>query len=143
MLSQSCIYGIQTCIYLSLPQQLGKKVRVSSIAESLGISPTFLSKIVFTLVQGGVLCSTRGANGGVWLAKELSEIQTLDIIKVIDGPKLFKDCLLGFSSCNDKKPCPFHQQWGQERIRLMAMFQESTLDKIAQKVNDLDLRIQM
>jgi len=25
----------------------------------------------------------------------------------------------------------------------MAMFQESTLDKIAQKVNDLDLRIQM
>lgn len=141
MLSQTCTYGIQACIFLALPEQAEKRVRVSTIAEQLHISPTFLSKIVNQLVQAGILKSIRGVSGGTWLAKPPQEIRTIDIVYAIDGNRVFKDCLLGLPGCNDRNPCPFHQQWSMERLRLLTMFQNSTLDKLAMKVNDLDLRI--
>ncbi len=141
MLSQTCIYGIQTCIFLALPEQVEKRVRVSTIAEELHISPTFLSKIVNQLVQVGILKSVRGVSGGTWLAKPAQEIKAVDIVLAIDGNRIFNECLLGLPGCNDRNPCPFHQQWSNVRLQLLAMFQSSTLDTLAAKVNDLDLRI--
>lgn len=95
------------------------------------------------LVQAGILKSTRGVSGGAWLAKDKSEIRAIDIVYAIDGDKIFKECLLGLPGCNGNNPCPFHQQWGIERIRLLTMFQNSTLEILSTKVKDLDLRIQV
>lgn len=141
MLSQTCIYGIQACIFLALPEQTDKRIRVLTIAEELHISPSFLSKIVNQLVQAGILKSIRGVSGGTWLAKSPHEIKAIDIVLAIDGNRVFKECLLGLPGCNDRNPCPFHQQWSMERLRLLTMFQNSTLEKLATKVKDLDLRI--
>jgi Rrf2 family protein len=46
----------------------------------------FLLQVLRTLVNEGLLKSTRGVDGGYRLAKPLSQISLLDIVQAIDGP---------------------------------------------------------
>jgi Rrf2 family protein len=46
----------------------------------------FLLQVLRTLVNEGLLKSTRGVDGGYRLAKPLSQISLLDIVEAIDGP---------------------------------------------------------
>jgi Rrf2 family protein len=46
----------------------------------------FLLQVLRTLVNEGLLKSTRGVDGGYRLAKPLAQITLLDIVEAIDGP---------------------------------------------------------
>jgi Rrf2 family protein len=46
----------------------------------------FLLQVLRTLVNEGLLKSTRGVDGGYRLAKPLSQISLLEIVEAIDGP---------------------------------------------------------
>lgn len=46
----------------------------------------FLLQVLRTLVNEGLLTSTRGVDGGYRLAKPLSQITLLDVVEAIDGP---------------------------------------------------------
>jgi Rrf2 family protein len=46
----------------------------------------FLLQVLRTLVNEGVLKSTRGVDGGYRLAKPMSQITLLEIVEAIDGP---------------------------------------------------------
>lgn len=46
----------------------------------------FLLQVLRSLVNSGLLKSTRGVDGGYRLAKPLSQITLLDIVEAIDGP---------------------------------------------------------
>lgn len=141
MLSQSCIYGLQTCIYLSLPEQAGKKVRVATIAADLGISPSFLSKVVFMLVKAGIIDSVRGVSGGVCLTKPPSDIHIIEIVIAIEGKDFFDECLLRLPQCSDATPCTFHDEWKEERKRMTAMFTQATLAVVAKRASEDQMRI--
>jgi len=56
-----------------------------SLAHTLGISKSFLAKILQGLAREKVLQSFKGAKGGFVLAKEPEMISVLDIIRAIDG----------------------------------------------------------
>jgi Rrf2 family protein len=46
----------------------------------------FLLQVLRTLVNQGLLRSTRGVDGGYRLARPLSQISLLDIVEATDGP---------------------------------------------------------
>jgi Rrf2 family protein len=46
----------------------------------------FLLQVLRTLVNEGILKSTRGVDGGYRLARPMSQITLLDIVEAIDGP---------------------------------------------------------
>lgn len=46
----------------------------------------FLLQVLRTLVNEGLLKSTRGVDGGYRLAKPASQISLLDIVEAVDGP---------------------------------------------------------
>lgn len=116
-------------------------IAVPKIAESLGISTTFLSKILRTLTIEGVLSATRGVKGGVRLAQPAKDIRLLDIIYAIDGDALFTQCILQLPGCGQHTPCPLHAEWGVERERLKRMFERATLEQLSIKIHDLGLNI--
>ncbi|MCU1356217.1 MAG: BadM/Rrf2 family transcriptional regulator [Acidimicrobiales bacterium] len=60
-----------------------------SLPELLRRSPgprKFLSTILGSLCQGGVVGSTRGSHGGYWLARPLAEISVLDVVRAVGPP---------------------------------------------------------
>jgi Rrf2 family protein len=80
------------------------KVTVSEAAERLGVSRSYLAKVLQVLARRGALHSTRGAAGGYELAKDASDISCLEIIEALEGPMPERECLFEASVC-ERKGC--------------------------------------
>lgn len=140
LLSKSCEYGIRAILYLASLRQEGY-VSIRTISDELDISFHFLTKIFQKLTQAGLLTSFRGPNGGVVLARPTNAITLMEVIKAIDGPALFTECVLGLPGCGERKPCPLHDSWSEERNRLRMLFESTTLDMMVTDIESYDLRL--
>jgi Rrf2 family protein len=89
---------------LALAAAGGRGVTVAVAAERLGLSRSYLAKVLQVLSRRGMLRSTRGAAGGYELARDPSAISCLEIVEVLEGPLPERDCLFETSVC-DRKGC--------------------------------------
>ena len=140
LLSKSCEYGIRATLHLATLKREGY-VSIREISEELEISFHFLTKIFQKMTQAGLLESFRGPNGGIMLARPQSQITLLDIVLAIDGPDLFRECVLGLPGCGNQKPCPMHERWATERQRLEAMFGRTTLAEMSENIETYEFRL--
>lgn len=81
-ISNTLGYAIRSLLVIGAK---GKK-SAKSLAKQESMPERFLLQILKKCVSAKILHSERGANGGYMLAKPLSEISVLDVIKAIDGP---------------------------------------------------------
>ncbi len=97
-------YAMRAVAYLS---NLGPEQRAatSQIAEDQQIPPSFLAKIVSQLSVAGLLQTSRGARGGVSLARTPEEISFLEVVEAIDGPILLNECVADGTTCNFGDSC--------------------------------------
>ncbi len=64
----------------------------ASLAAETGVPLATTQKLVKALVHGGLLRSTRGAGGGVRLARPAVAITMADIVEAIEGPIAMTGC---------------------------------------------------
>lgn len=140
ILSSACIYGVQGAIYVATLKS-ENYISLKQIADQLHISFTFLTKVFQQMTDAGIMQSLRGPRGGIKLAKSPLEITLADIIEAIDGPDLFKECLLGLPGCGSAVPCPAHEQWTEMRDNLHELCLSTTLNELAVKGSELNLRL--
>ncbi len=95
-------------------------MRVREIADAEDIPYAFLAKLIPQLVQGRLLESFKGPNGGVRLAVLPHNITILDVVECIEGPDSLTQCFLGLPTCSDVAPCPAHEEWKGIREKLLA-----------------------
>jgi Rrf2 family protein len=69
----------------------------ASLAAETGVPLATAQKLVKALVHGGLLRSTRGAGGGVKLARPAVTISMADIVEAIEGPIAMTACTKGLS----------------------------------------------
>lgn len=71
-----------------------------TLSKELGISKSFLAKILQALAKQGILKSYKGVNGGFTLAKAGKEITVLEIITTVESktPAVF-DCAPAKENC--------------------------------------------
>ena len=98
----------------------GQRVSTSDIAKTQQIPPTFLAKIVAQLAVSGILNTTRGARGGVTLARPPAEINLLEVIEAIDGPLTLNACVSDPTVCAMGTDCPVHGIWCEAQSGLSA-----------------------
>ena len=97
-------YAMRAVAYLS---NLGpdQRAATSQIAEDQQIPPSFLAKIVSQLSVAGLLQTSRGARGGVSLARTPEEISFLEVVEAIDGPILINECVTDEGACTFGESC--------------------------------------
>jgi Rrf2 family protein len=97
-------YAMRAVAYLS---NLGpdRRAATSQIAEDQQIPPSFLAKIVSQLSVAGLLQTSRGARGGVSLARSPDEISFLEVVEAIDGPILLNECVADVNTCTFGETC--------------------------------------
>lgn len=83
MISKTCLYALKSVTYIARNEAAGY-VTIQQISDRLGISFTFLTKILQQLSSAGILESRKGPGGGVKLAKNQVNISFLDIIRAVD-----------------------------------------------------------
>lgn len=130
--SKKCEYGLQAVLYLSAKEP-GQIISSDEIAQSLSIPKEFVSKILQSLTESGIVLSKKGKAGGFALAKEPGKIRLIDIVAAIDGLGIFNSCVLGFPKCSPDHPCPLHEKWGKLRTDAYNMLIEETLDELRGK----------
>ena len=130
--SKKCEYGMQAVLYLAA-QDVGTIIPAEQISRVLKIPKEFISKILQSLRESGIICSTKGKSGGFCLAKPSSKIKLIDVVEAIDGLETFNSCVLGFRECTPDTPCPVHDSWGELRTKAFEMLLNETLDKLKEK----------
>lgn len=103
-------YAVRAVLYLA---RLGPSERAatSQVAEEQRIPPSFLAKIIARLSLAGLIHTSRGARGGVTLARDPEEITLLEVIEAIDGPIMLNECVGDTGSCTFDEECPLRPVW--------------------------------
>ncbi len=124
-------YAVRAMVYLA---QLGPDQRAATgqIAKEKSIPPSFLAKIVSQLSVAGLLQTSRGARGGVSLAKPPHEISLLDVVEAIDGPILLNDCVGDGTSCEYGDSCPLRPVWCDAQKMLLDHLSKATFAQFIQ-----------
>lgn len=83
-------------------------VSVKLIARELGVSESYLAKVLQPIVKEGFLDSSRGAKGGYCLKKDPEKIKLIDLLLLLEGKLPVSECLFDRPRC-DNKSCPFRR----------------------------------
>jgi Rrf2 family protein len=127
-------YAVRTVYYLA-KQEPGTSVPTARIAKDQDIPTPFLAKIVLQLSAVGILHTSRGARGGVRLAKAPSEISLLEIVEIVDGPIEINDCVLDEACCQRSETCPVRTTWSEARAELVKHLAQATFGQMIARNN--------
>lgn len=111
-------YAIRAMLYLARAGK-GQRVATSDVAEAQHIPPSFLAKIVSQLSIAGLLHTSRGARGGITLARDPSQITLLDVVEAIDGPIRLNECVTNEGICVFEESCPIKPVWCDAQVELV------------------------
>ena len=102
-------YAVRAVLHLANTGD--QRTATSMIAEAQHIPPSFLAKIISQLSIAGLLHTSRGARGGVTLAREAKDITLLEVVEAIDGPIQLNECVANNGTCTFEDDCPLRPVW--------------------------------
>ena len=130
MFSKSCEYAIKAMICVAQKTKDGNRVGVKELAKEIDAPEHFIAKILQELSRKKLVQSMKGPNGGFFLEKDDLRISLAQIVKAIDGDKIYNECVLGLKSCSQKSPCPVHNEYTEIKKRLIAMLENNTIKNL-------------
>lgn len=94
-----------------------ERISVADIAKQEGIPYSFARSIQHDLVKAGFLRTVRGARGGVMLARPLTEVTVLDVLRAVEGSVATSPCSEDPAYCGRSAECVYHRVWcGADRL---------------------------
>lgn len=124
-------YAVRAITYLAQLDQ-GLRVSTAEVAREQHIPLTFLAKIVSQLSNSGIVHATRGARGGITLARPAREISLLEVVEAIDGPIALNECVLDPANCAISDSCGVRRVWCDAQAELIQRLRRSTFGEVAE-----------
>ena len=128
-------YAVRAVVHLAHLEP-GVRASTSRISEEQQIPLTFLAKIVSQLSVAGLLHTTRGARGGVALARPPSEISLLEVVEAIDGPMTLNECTSDIGACPMGEDCGVREVWCEARADLVKRLAQTKFSQIGRRTNN-------
>jgi len=118
-------YAMRAMIYLAKLEP-NQRAATSQIADEQRIPPSFLAKIISQLSIAGLIHTSRGARGGVSLARTPDEVSILEVVEAIDGPIALNECTEDPSACPFGEDCPLRPLWCDTQAELVNRLRKTT-----------------
>lgn len=122
-------YAVRAVLYLA-QRGPGTRASTAQIAREQSIPPSFLAKIVSQLSVAGILQATRGARGGVTLARSAEDISLLEIVEAIDGPVALNECSINPAACPLSDDCAVRPVWCEAQADLVGRLSQTNFGQI-------------
>ncbi len=138
MFSKTCEYAIRALIFIAQKSTDRSRISIKDISSGIDSPEYFIAKILQDLSRKGFVQSAKGPNGGFYMDDANLEQSVADIVREIDGDKLFSGCGLGLKECSEDHPCPIHNDFKHIRQEIKTMLEESRIQLF---VENLDLKL--
>ena len=125
-------YAVRAVLHLA---RVGNSERsaTSAVAKEQNIPPSFLAKIISQLSIAGLLHTSRGARGGVTLAREPKEITLLEVVEAIDGPIQLNECVGNTGACTFDENCPIKPVWCDAQDELVTRLKSTNFAQMLEQ----------
>lgn len=100
--SKKVEYAMIAMVEMARRQNYDNLITARWLARQYHIPQEILSKVLQKLTKIGLLQSVQGVKGGYALAKNVEQINVLDVVQSIDGP-------IHLVSCDTGRPCDCEQ----------------------------------
>jgi Rrf2 family iron-sulfur cluster assembly transcriptional regulator len=132
MLTTTSEHALRALTHLAkLPE--GASMLGRELAAQAGIPANYLSKILWTLGNAGIIDATRGNGGGYRLKREAGEIRLFEVVELFDRDRVRLSCLLGGGrDCDCENPCAAHESWRAVRTAYLDFLRTKTVADICQ-----------
>jgi Rrf2 family protein len=135
-LTRRAEYAIRALLDITLHQN-EQPIMSKHIAARQDVPIKFLFQIIPDLKGAGLIVTTRGNGGGIYLNKKPSEVTVRQIVEAIEGPFAINQCLIGRNSCSRKPACPLHDVWRKAQEGMLAVLESTTLESLSEAMHDL------
>ena len=125
-------YAVRAVLYLARLEP-NQRAATSQVAQEQHIPPSFLAKIISQLSIAGLLHTSRGARGGVTLAREPKAITLLEVIEAIDGPIMLNECVGDNSVCTFDDDCPLRPVWCEAQKELVGRLKGTDFQQLLEQ----------
>jgi Rrf2 family protein len=125
-------YAVRAVLYLARIEG-NQRAATSQVAQEQHIPPSFLAKIISQLSIAGLLHTSRGARGGVTLAREPKDITLLEVIEAIDGPIMLNECVGDASTCTFDEDCPLRPVWCDAQNELVTRLKGTNFQQLLEQ----------
>jgi Rrf2 family protein len=122
-------YAVRAVLHLARAGN-AERSATSTIAKEQNIPPSFLAKIISQLSIAGLLHTSRGARGGVTLAREPKDISLLEVVEAIDGPIQLNECVGNNGSCTFDENCPIKPVWCDAQEELVTRLKNTNFEQM-------------
>jgi Rrf2 family protein len=130
MFSTTSEYALRALVHLAREPE-GSWLLGQDLAARANIPSNYLSKILWTLGNAGLLEATRGHGGGYRLARPADQITLLEVVRQFEGVYAEPGCLLGEQhECSDKNPCSAHAAWKKVKEAYVSFIRDTTIAEI-------------
>ena len=111
----------------------GARVSAAQLAHETGLPAPTVQKVVSRLTSAGLLRASRGAGGGLKLARPAAAITLADIVEAVEGPIALAACSDGGKhDCGHEAHCSLRPHWPLIDQTLRGALAGVTLTRLAE-----------
>ena len=125
-------YGTRMLLDLALHQDEAP-VLLKDIAQRQQISLPYLEHLVSPLIAGEIVRSTRGARGGVSLAKPPEQIKLSAVIQLLEGSIAPVACVNDPGVCSRSESCVTRDVWDELKKAMNGVLESTTLQNLVER----------
>ncbi len=125
-------YGTRALLELALHQEDGP-VPLKDIAQRQQIPLQYLEHLITPLKAGGIVRSTRGARGGVSLAKPPKQVKLSEVIQLLEGSIAPVECINDPKYCSRSDFCVTRDIWGELGKAMNGVLESITLQDLVER----------
>lgn len=141
MLRMSKLTDYGTVILTYLASEPARLHAASEIAAQVRVSLPTVSKVLKTLVHGGLVASHRGTKGGYTLARPAARMTVAQILAVLEGPIGLTECSSNPGRCVQETSCSVRGNWQRINHAIRKALEDVTLAEMVRPVTPQAVRI--
>jgi Rrf2 family protein len=120
-------------VLLDLALREGKEpVPLKDIARRQQISLLYLEHIIAPLISVGMIRSTRGAHGGVQLARPPQQVKLSEVVGLLEGSIAPVDCINDPEVCSRSELCATRDVWIELKKAMDGVLESKTLQDLVE-----------
>lgn len=137
MFSKTAEYALRATFYIAQKGTRENKLPINEISDAIGSPKPFTAKILQALAKNdSIISSVRGPNGGFFMTAQSKKLAVTSILEAMNEKQTLTKCVLGLAQCTSDRPCPMHYKYLEIKAQLIAMFDSTTIEEVA---NNLEM----